>query len=217
MEEYFLQNTGFGRQEIWETIQRLRPIDNIFMVCMYEGNIPLLNKTVRILMQKHDLNITDSRKSSYLSYVKERKVMAWAYDKRGNEYEVSIKCVGHVNADQLPEKVMDLHAERRKRDEAAESPHRYDIRIAENDLFGEDRPVYPVISKKSEDEPFKRQILYINGMFRGESALSCLMHDFHCRTPESMLFYEMRAATIRCKRTPEGLRRVVKALITVDL
>lgn len=55
-------------------------------------------------------------------------------------------------------------------------------------------------------------ILYVNGAYRGDSALGQLMHDFSCHDADDMYYDELADRTRYFKETPEGVNEMCKAM-----
>jgi len=198
------------QQAIWDLVDSLRPLDNVFMHCMLERNAVLLEKTVRILMQKHDLTIDQS---SPIFPPHPGTVDTVAVDKVGNVYIISLECVGFVEPASLSGmQIMNINKARANRDRVTESPHQYLFRIAENDPFGEGRPVYAVDMRNAPEEMAGIQIMYVNGEYHGDCSMGCLMHDFRCANPDGMVLLEMSKTAKYYKRSAGGVRRMVRAL-----
>ncbi|MBQ7486324.1 MAG: hypothetical protein IJT77_02375 [Clostridia bacterium] len=198
------------QQDIWNLVDSLRPLDNVFMHCMLERNVFLLEKTVRILLQKHDLTI-DIDNPIFPPHPGTLDTVAT--DKSGNVFMISLECVGHVEPASLAGmRVMNINHARWERNQVTKTPHQYLFRIAENDPFGENSPVYAVEMDDVPDEMAGIRIVYVNGAYRGDNGMGCLMHDFRCASPDSMGLLEMSKTAQYYKRSARGMRHVLHAL-----
>jgi len=66
--------------------------------------------------------------------------------------------------------------------EFKELPDTYIIFIIEKDFYGQNKPVYPIERINMATGKFfddGEHILYVNGEYRGDSAIGKLMHDFN--------------------------------------
>lgn len=76
-------------------------------------------------------------------------------------------------------------------------------------------PVYPIerinlaTGKFFEDG---EHILYVNGEYRGDSAIGKLMHDFNCTRAEDMNFELMADRTRYLKENPKGVQEMCKVM-----
>ena len=90
----------------------------------------------------------------------------------------------------------------------------YTIFITEKDFYGAGEPLYDIQRfNLTSGKPFEDgdYILYVNGEYRGESALGKLMHDFFCSNPDDMYYRIMADRTGYLKRTREGVETMCKA------
>lgn len=55
-------------------------------------------------------------------------------------------------------------------------------------------------------------ILYVNGEYRGDTAIGKLMHDFNCTKAEDMNYELMAERTRYLKENPKGVSRMCKIL-----
>ena len=76
-------------------------------------------------------------------------------------------------------------------------------------------PVYPIeqinlaTGKFFEDG---EHILYVNGEYRGDSAIGKLMHDFNCTRAEDMNFELMADRTRYLKENPKGVSEMCRIM-----
>jgi len=182
------------REEQWmqerQRVAELRPMDPVFMQCMFAYNPHLLEKTAGIILQRRDLVRKGRPETGNAVSIRMR-------DRMETEIRVFITGEGFLTV----RKMMGIVPYDPQKTGRAE----FDIRIAENDVFGQGWPVYCF-----ESGTVTR--LYINGQYRRESALSCLLHDFRCRNPDNMLLPEMILTVRRLKESETGIRYVLRSL-----
>ncbi len=94
-------------------------------------------------------------------------------------------------------------------------PDTYTIFIIEKDFYGQSEAVYPIerinlaTGKSFEDG---EHILYVNGEYRGESAMGKLMYDFNCTKADDMNFELMANRTRYLKENPKGVSEMCKIM-----
>ena len=100
-------------------------------------------------------------------------------------------------------------------DDFSNLPETYIIFITENDVLGENKPLY-VIDRyiNGTDRPFDDglHIIYVNGEIQDETDLGWLMHDFRCTKSADMHFKELRERAHYFKETEEGVKAMCKAI-----
>ncbi len=142
---------------------------------------------------------------------------AYAADSAGKQYDLEI---------QRQDKGADPHRARyhssvldienlRAGQEFQELPDTYTIFITEQDFYGGGEPVYPVERiNLATGQPFGdgEHILYVNGEYRGESALGKLMHDFNCTSADDMNFEILADRTRYLKENPKGVSEMCRIM-----
>ena len=94
-------------------------------------------------------------------------------------------------------------------------PDTYTIFIIEKDFYGQGEAVYPIerinlaTGKSFEDG---EHILYVNGEYRGDSAMGKLMYDFNCTKADDMNFELMANRTRYLKENPKGVSEMCKIM-----
>lgn len=214
------KQTDKKHQEDLQRLQRLRPIDDDFMRCLFKDNIPLAELVLRILTNKKDLIITECETQKDMKrLVGARSICLDAYgtDSSGKRFDLEI---------QRQEKGADPHRARyhssvldvenlNAGQEFKELPDTYIIFIIEKDFYEQGEPVYPIerinlaTGKSFEDG---EHILYVNGEYRGESDIGKLMHDFNCTKADEMNFELMAARTRYLKENPKGVQEMCKVM-----
>ncbi|MBQ9007842.1 MAG: hypothetical protein IJ088_00730 [Clostridia bacterium] len=170
-------------------IAQICPMDPVFLQCMFEYNPHLLEKAAVIILQRQDLV-----RKGYFTAGNGTGIRM--QDGGGREVRITIAGEGFCPVRRTGAVPYDA-----RRPVSAW----YDIRIAENDAFGQGWPVYCFASGE-------KTRLIINGGYRGESALSCLLHDLRCPAPENMLLPELILTVRYLKESEAGIRRVVRAM-----
>ncbi len=212
--------TDKQHQEDLQRLRLLRPIDDDFMRCLFKDNIPLAEFVLRIITDKPDLIITDcetQKDMKRLAGARSICLDAYGTDSDGKKYDLEVQ-MQDKGADphraRYHSSVMDienLHSGQ----EFKELPDTYAIFIIEKDFYGQGEAVYPIerinlaTGKSFEDG---EHILYVNGEYRGDSAIGKLMHDFNCTKADDMNFELMANRTRYLKENPKGVSEMCKIM-----
>ena len=96
-----------------------------------------------------------------------------------------------------------------------ELPDSYVIFITENDIWGQGVPIYRIERMNlTTGKPFNdgSHILYVNGMYRDESDIGKLMHDFSCSNPVDMHFKILAERASFFKEKEEGVAQMCRVM-----
>ena len=212
--------TDKQHQEDLQRLRLLRPIDDDFMRCLFKDNIPLAEFVLRIITDKPDLIITDcetQKDMKRLAGARSICLDAYGTDSAGKKYDLEV---------QRQDKGADPHRARyhssvldienlHSGQEFKELPDTYTIFIIEKDFYGQGKAVYPIerinlaTGKSFEDG---EHILYVNGEYRGDSAIGKLMHDFNCTKADDMNFELMANRTRYLKENTKGVSEMCKIM-----
>ena len=212
--------TDKQHQEDLQRLRLLRPIDDDFMRCLFKDNIPLAEFVLRIITDKPDLIITEcetQKDMKRLAGARSICLDAYGTDLVGKKYDLEV---------QRQDKGADPHRARyhasvldienlHSGQEFKELPDTYTIFIIEKDFYGQGEAVYPIerinlaTGKSFEDG---EHILYVNGEYRGDSAIGKLMHDFNCTKADDMNFELMANRTRYLKENPKGVSEMCKIM-----
>ncbi len=208
------------QQKNLERLKLLRPIDDDFMRCLFKDNIPLAELVLRIITDRQDLVITDCQTQKDMKRLAGARSIcldAYGTDSENKKYDLEIQ-KAEKGADphraRYHSSVMDVENLDAGQD-FIELPDTYTIFITEKDFYGKGKPVYPIermnlaTGEKFEDG---EHIIYVNGEYRGDSAIGKLMHDFNCRDAEDMNYSLMAERTRYLKENPKGVKEMCKVL-----
>ena len=212
--------TDKQHQEDLQRLRLLRPIDDDFMRCLFKDNIPLAEFVLRIIIDKPDLIITDcgtQKDMKRLAGARSICLDAYGTDSDGKKYDLEVQRQdkgADPHRARYHSSVMDienLHSGQ----EFKELPDTYTIFIIEKDFYGQGEAVYPIerinlaTGKSFEDG---EHILYVNGEYRGDSAIGKLIHDFNCTNADDMNSELMANRTRYLKENPKGVNEMCKIM-----
>ena len=198
------------RQKSLELIRQMCLMDDVFFnVCM-DGNIECMQLILRIILNNDKLEVkevTAQRTIPNINYRGVRfDVMATA-DGKVYDIEVQRSDEGAIprraryNASMMDAKELRAGVNYDK------LPESYVIFITENDVLGDNLPIYHVARIIQEtSKPFEdgSHIIYVNGKNRDNATpLGRLMQDFFCKSPDDMNYKEI-ASRVRYFKEDEG-------------
>ena len=175
-------------------IQALRLMDDDFMTVVFDGNIPLTELLLRILLSRDDLRVKSvmTQKEKRNLFGRSVRLDILAEDTAVKKYNIEVQ---RADKGASPKRVrynlamLDSHS-LKKNEDFSKLPETYIIFITENDYLGLEKPLYRVqkkfdcTDKDGNDLPFDDgcSILYVNGSYRGNDAIG---HEFlrgglHC-------------------------------------
>ena len=202
-------------QEDLQRLRGLRPIDDDFMRCIFRDNIPLVQKVLRIIINKPDLNIIKAETQVDMKRLLGARSIcldALGEDENGKKYDMEVqrseKGAG-VRRARYHSSVMDVENLNAGED-FDKLPETYVIFITETDIYKKGLPFYSIERiNVSLNEPFEdgEHILYVNGAYRGDDEIGKLMHDFSCSNPDDMINSDMAEVARYYKENEEGCKR----------
>ena len=214
------QQKEYEHQKDLQRIQNLRPIDDDFMRCIFKNNLPLVQKVLRILIDKPDLKIIKLETQVDMKRLLGARSICLdvlGEDDNGKKYDIEI---------QREEKGAGVHRARYHisamnidsldaGEDFSKLPETYVIFITETDIYKKGLPFYTIERMNTLlDTSFAdgEHILYVNGSYRGEDAIGKLMHDFTCSNPDDMIDRDIANIARYYKETEEGVQEMCKAM-----
>ena len=207
-------------REDLERLKRFRPMDDTFMRGLFKDDIPLAQLVLRIIIGKPDLTLLTCETQADMKRVTGARSIcldAYAADSCGRKYDIEVQR-GDSGADphraRYHSSVMDVENLDEKQD-YRELPDTYVIFITEKDYYKSGEPLYVIEHmNRTLCKPFEdgTHILYVNGEYRGDSALGKLMHDFNCTDPGEMNYELLAKKTHYLKENPKGVSEMCKVM-----
>ena len=207
-------------REDLERLKRFRPMDDTFMRGLFKDDIPLAQLVLRIITGKPDLILLTCETQADMKRVTGARSIcldAYATDSSGRKYDIEVQRAdsgADPHRARYHSSVMDVENLDEKQD-YRELPDTYVIFITEKDYYKSGEPLYVIEHmNRTLSKPFGdgAHILYVNGEYRGDSALGKLMHDFNC-TDAGEMNYELLAQKTRyLKENPKGVSEMCKVM-----
>ena len=186
--------------------------DEFFNLCM-NGNIPCVQKIIRLILNNDDLQITQAEtQREFRGIMRSLRLDVYAVDSDGVVYNIEIQV---SNEGAVPKRsrfhasMIDVyHLD--KGQKFSDLPETYVIFITKNDVLGHSKTVY-TINRYIEgiNQPFNdgQHIVYVNCSAKNDgSEVWKLIHDMTCQDPDEMLISELaeRVGYFKPKRTRKG-------------
>ena len=206
-------------QEDLHRLRGFRLLDDDFLTKCFEGDTPIMELVLQIVLEKPDLKVLDVRTQVFVENLLNRSVRLdiLATDSTGAKLNVEVqrsdKGAGRKRA-RYNSSMMDANL-LKKGEDFDKLPETWVIFITENDVMGKGLPLYPIercflgTGERFEDGS---HILYVNGAYRGDTPIGKLMHDFSC-TDAADMYYGTLADRVRFfKESKEGIEIMCRAM-----
>lgn len=199
-------------------LKLLRPIDDVFMRCLFRDNLPLTQLVLRIITGRQDLIVTSCQTQKDLKRLAGARSVCldiWATDSAKKQYDIEVRRWdegAEPHRARYHASVMDVENLNAGNPFSA-LPETYVIFLTEFDVYGQGKALYPVERiNLATGKPFEdgEHILYVNGAYRDDSELGKLMHDFCCADASEMYYPLMAEGTRYWKESEKGVRTMSK-------
>ena len=221
-------STNILTEEQWhekylQTLENYRPIDDDFFTKLFQDNIPLAEKVLRIITDVKDLHLTSIKTQETLKKLAGSRSVrfdAFGHDNLNREFDIEVQ---RADSGASPKRAryhsssIDTNYLKAGQDFDV-LPTTYVIFITENDIFVKNELIYRFdrMDKKlglSFDD--EAHIIYVNGAYNNPndtSELAKLVHDFRCSNADEMYTQLLAERTRYFKETPEGVSEMCKAM-----
>jgi predicted transposase/invertase (TIGR01784 family) len=210
-------------EEDLKTIANYRPIDDDFMRELFRNDLPLAQTVLRIITGIEDLELI-SQETQYdmKRLLGSRSICldVFGTDSKGRKFDIEIQRSDRGAAPQRARyhsSAIDVEFLKAK-EEFTELPITYVIFITENDVRGENEPIYNfewTDSKSGTPLGDGAHIIFVNGAYNNAddtSELAKLVHDFRCKNADEMYIKQFADKTRFFKETPEGVSQMCRAI-----
>ena len=221
-------STNILTEEQWhekylQTLENYRPIDDDFFTKLFQDNIPLAEKVLRIITDVKDLHLTSIKTQETLKKLAGSRSVrfdAFGHDNLNREFDIEVQ---RADSGASPKRAryhsssIDTNYLKAGQDFDV-LPTTYVIFITENDIFEKNELIYRFdrMDKKlglSFDD--EAHIIYVNGAYNNPndtSELAKLVHDFRCSNADEMYTQLLAERTRYFKETPEGVSEMCKKI-----
>ena len=190
------------REVLLQKIKEFCLIDDAFMSRVFDNNIECTELILRIILDKPDIKVkevhTQREIKNLLGHSVRLDINAMDSEEEPIDVEIQRADKGAgVKRARYNSSMMDANT-LVKGDDYDVLPESYVIFITENDVMGENLPIYHadrIISETGKPLGDGTHIIYVNGAYRGDNPIGRLMHDFSCKNPSDM-YYKPLAETV---------------------
>ena len=201
-----------------QRIRQFRLIDDVFMNKVFEDK-SCVELLLQIILDRTDLHVENVNLQHGISNLQGRAVRLdiLAVDDSGKIYNIEVQKNDHgaqakrarYNSSLLDANITEAGNQYENLKET------YVIFITENDVLGENIPIYHVdriVRETGKMFNDQSHIIYVNSQIKDETALGKLMHDFTCTNAKDM-YYEVLADRVHYfKEDEKGVAIMCKAM-----
>lgn len=211
--------TNLEHERDLQYIQDFRLLDDDFMSKCFEDNIECTELVLHIVLNREDLKVQKVNTQYFIKNLQGRSVCLdiYAVDASGKNYNIEIQRADNGAGSRRARynsSVIDANA-LIAGDEFSFLPESFVIFITENDVIGDDLPIYHIDRMISETGKYfgdGSHIIYVNAKYESNSPLGTLMHDFICKDPEAMKYPILAERVKYFKKNEEGIATMCKAM-----
>ncbi|MBR0099502.1 MAG: PD-(D/E)XK nuclease family transposase [Treponema sp.] len=200
-------------------IAQFRLFDDDFMSKVFEDDIEATEFLLKIILQRDDLEVTESKGQVSIKNLLGRSVPLdiKARDKTGKIYNIEVRRTDE-GADEKRARYYNSSLDANTllpHKNFKDLPETYVIFITEHDVLKCGLPLYHInrtIKENGMTFGDESNIIYVNGEYRGENEIGKLMHDFSCNNPDEMQLGLLAEKTRYFKKDEKGLKRMCKIM-----
>ncbi|MBR1930072.1 MAG: PD-(D/E)XK nuclease family transposase [Lachnospiraceae bacterium] len=210
-------------QQHQEDLQRLRGfrlIDDDFMNACFDDNIEGTELILRIILNKPNLSVKSVKTQKVMKNLLGRDIWLDIDATDGDNAELDIE-IQRADKGADPKRaryhssILDAHL-LKPNDDFKDLPETYVIFITENDVIGDNEPIY-IIDRQiiTTGKSFNdgEHIIYVNGADKNRATeLGKLMHDFFCTNPDDMHFKQLADRARYFKEDERGVATMCKVM-----
>ena len=207
------------KQLLLSKIAQFRLFDDDFMSKVFEDDIEATEFLLKIILQRDDLEVTESKGQVSIKNLLGRSVRLdiKAKDKTGKLYNIEVQRAdigaGEKRA-RYYSAILDANSLLPRQD-FDKLPETYVIFITEHDVLKGGLPLYH-INRKIEENGMtfcdESHIIYVNGEYKEDNDIGKLMHDFSCENPDDMKLRLLAEKTRYFKKDEKGVKRMCKIM-----
>ena len=207
-------------QEDLQRLRGLRLIDDDFMNACFDGYIEGAELLLRIILDKPDIRVKSVTTQRQMKNLLGRDICLDidADDDSGKKYNIEVQR-SDKGADRKRARYHSSALDSKyllKGMDFSELPETFVIFITENDVVGEDEPIYfveRVFVKTGRLFGDGEHIIYVNAAHKDDTTeLGRLMHDFFCMDPNDMVNEVLAEKARYYKEDEEGVKTMCKVL-----
>ena len=200
-------------------IAQFRLFDDDFMSKVFEDDIEATEFLLKIILQRDDLEVTESKGQVSIKNLLGRSVRLdiKAKDKTGKLYNIEVQRADSGAGEKRARyysAILDANSLLPRQD-FDKLPETYVVFITEHDVLKGGLPLYH-INRKIEENGMtfcdESHIIYVNGEYKEDNDIGKLMHDFSCENPDDMKLRLLAEKTRYFKKDEKGVKRMCKIM-----
>lgn len=201
-----------------EYIRNFRLIDDDFMSVVF-NDIECAELMLQIIMDKDDLRVikVDTQKNFKNLHGHSISIDIFAEDSTNTKYDIEVQRAdsgavpkrARYNSSIIDANVLEPGSNYENLCDV------YVIFITENDVIGDNKPIYHInriIEESGRAFNDGSHIIYVNGEIKNETKLGKLMHDFYCTRPDDMEYKVLADKMRYFKENENGVMNMCKAM-----
>ena len=190
-----MKPTTDKQKKLIQKIKKFRLLDDDFMSKVFEDDYECTELLLHIITNKPDLKVKETHTQHSIKNLDGHSVRLdiYAIDTTGRKYNIEIQRTDNgagAKRARYNSSVIDTKSLPAGTD-FEELPETYIIFITENDVLGDNKPIYHIertIRETGKLFPDESHIIYVNASYQDETPLGKLMHDFSCTNPSDMYY-----------------------------
>ncbi|MBR0486373.1 MAG: PD-(D/E)XK nuclease family transposase [Treponema sp.] len=207
------------KQLLLSKIAQFRLFDDDFMSKVFEDDIEATEFLLKIILQRDDLEVTESKGQVSIKNLLGRSVRLdiKAKDKTGKLYNIEVQRADSGAGEKRARyysAILDANSLLPRQD-FDKLPETYVVFITEHDVLKGGLPLYH-INRKIEENGMtfcdESHIIYVNGEYKEDNDIGKLMHDFSCENPDDMKLRLLAEKTRYFKKDEKGVKRMCKIM-----
>lgn len=207
-----IQSAEEKQKRIRERIEGYRLFDDEFMSKCFADDMECTELVLRIIMDKPDLIVKEAHVQHMIKNLQGRSITLdiEATDSEQNKFDIEVQ---RLDSGAKPKRaryhssLLDANVLLAGED-TEELPETYVIFITENDVMGENKPIYHVnryVEETGKNFGDCSHILYVNGAYQDETPLGLLMRDFSCKNACDMHYKKLADRVRYFKENEKGV------------
>ncbi len=207
------------RAEYLKRIERLRLLDDTFMMKVFDGHIEETEFVLRIILRREDIFVTTVKAQKHLKNLTGRTAYldVFAIDGNKKQYDIEIQRSNegaiHKRA-RFNSSLMDGNAVE-PGSKYSDLPETYVIFITENDTFKDKLPMHHIERVDIETGNLfndGEHIIYVNGEYDADDDIGHLMSDFRASDPDDMYSELLKKRASYFKKDEKGVDIMCKEM-----
>jgi predicted thioesterase len=206
-------------QKDLERIKGFRLMDDEFMSKVFDGEITATELILRIILEDESISVQEVTAQYEIKNLQGRSIRLdiKAIDGNGRIFDVEIQRADKgavAERARFNSSIIDAN-QLKKKQTYTDLKDNFVIFFTENDVLGDDLPIYHVervIQETGKSFNDGEHIIYVNGAYRADTPLGKLVHDFNCTEAKDMYYKELAERVRYFKETEKGVETMCRTI-----